>query len=209
MGIIVRKTTFNSIFGALLTHKDLVSVFLRNSLYESENTNYLILKTEISAQLRDIIHQLVYESNSRGPYANTCSVSLLNLFLAITLRNYHDNITIYRMEDMTRNHRDFPIILKYIQQHFQTITLSSLAQVFDYSESHICRLIQKNLNESFTAVVRSLKMARAQDYLENTTLKVSEIAELVGYDSVDHFSRTFKKNFGLPPLEYRKKQQTE
>jgi len=207
LGIIVRKTTFNSIFGELLTHKDLVSVFFRNSLYESTKTNYLILKTEILPQIRDIIHQLVYESNRRGPYANICGVSLLNLFLALTLRRYRDNITIYRMEDLTKKHKDFPLILQYIQQHFQTVTLSSLAQVFDYSESHVCRLIQKNLNQSFTAIVRGLKMTRAQDYLENTHLKVSEIAILVGYESVDHFSRTFKKTFGASPLAYRKAHQ--
>jgi AraC-like DNA-binding protein len=204
LGIVVRKSTFNSIFGELLTHKDLVSSFLRNSLYKSTKNNYLILKTEILPQIRDIIHQLAYETNRHGPYANICSVSLLNLFLALTLRSYRDNITIYRMEDLARNHRDFPMILQYIQQHFKTVTLSSLAQVFNYSESHICRLIQNNLNQSFTAIVRSLKMARAQDYLENTLLKVSEIASLVGYESVDHFSRTFKKTFGSAPLEYRR-----
>lgn len=209
LGIVVRKTTFNSIFGDLLTHKDLLSTFFRNSLYESNQTNYLILKTELLPQLRDIIHQLAYECSVHGPYANTISVSLFNLFLAHTLRRYRDNITIYRIDDLARRHQDFPMILQYIQQNYKTVTLSSLAEVFHYSEAHICRLIQKNLNQNFTAVVRKLKMVRARDYVENTSLKVSEITDLVGYESVDHLSRTFKKTYGVAPLEYRKRHRME
>ena len=44
----------------------------------------------------------------------------------------------------------------------------------------------------------------AMDYLMNTPMKVSEIADAVGYDSVDHFSRTFRKIYGVPPQEYKK-----
>ncbi len=205
LGIVVRKSTFNSIFGELLTHNDLVSTFLRNSIYNPESSNYLILKTELFPQLRDIIHQLAYETNQHGPYTNTCSVSLLNLFLALILRRYRDSITIYRLDSLTRTHRDFPLILQYIQQNYKTVSLESLARTFDYSEAHLSRLIQSNLNRSFISIVRDLKMSRAQDYLENTALKVSEITELIGYESVDHFSRTFKKNFGTSPIQYRKK----
>ena len=204
LGIVVRKSTFNSIFGELLTHNDLVSSFLRNSLYNSDTSNYLLLKTELFPQLRNSIHQLTYEANMTGPYTNTCCVSLLNLVLALILRRYRDTITIYRLDDLTRAHRDFPLILQYIQQNYTTVTLASLARVFDYSESHICRLIQANLSRSFTDIVRELRMSRAQDYLENTKLKIAEITELVGYESVDHFSRTFKKRFGKSPLEHRK-----
>ena len=47
-------------------------------------------------------------------------------------------------------------------------------------------------------------MAEAVDYLTNTNLKISEIAERVGYNSADHFSRVFRKTYNMSPLEYRK-----
>lgn len=37
----------------------------------------------------------------------------------------------------------------------------------------------------------------------NTPMKVSEIALAVGYDSVDHFSRTFRRVYGAPPQQYK------
>jgi len=47
-------------------------------------------------------------------------------------------------------------------------------------------------------------MNHAVEYLLNTPMKISEIADAVGYDSVDHFSRTFRKVYGTSPLDYRK-----
>ncbi len=204
ISIVVRKSTFDAIFGELLTEQDLVSSFFRNSLYGAGQSNYLMLRTELLPQFRDVLHQLAHECGLDAPYVNACSASLLKLFLARVLRGYSNTITIYRPDDMTMRRNDFTLILQYIQQNFRTVTLASLAKTFHYSETYLCRLIQRNLNQSFTDTLRGIKIARAKDYLDNTPLKVAEVAELVGYDSVDHFSRIFKKTFGVSPRDYRK-----
>ena len=85
------------------------------------------------------------------------------------------------------------------------MTLSSLAKAFHFSETYLSKLIRKKMNQSFTEVLRTLKMNHAMEYLLNTSMKVSEIADAVGYDSVDHFSRTFRKVYGVPPQEYKKR----
>jgi len=46
-------------------------------------------------------------------------------------------------------------------------------------------------------------MRHALDYLMNTSMKISEISDAVGYDSVDHFSRTFRRVYGEPPQQYK------
>ncbi|MDO4572261.1 MAG: helix-turn-helix domain-containing protein, partial [Clostridia bacterium] len=204
LGIVVRKSTFDSIFGSLLTNNDLVSTFFRNALYGADQSNYLRLKTERLPRIEQLVQQLAYEAGRSDLYANACCVSLLNLFLAEALRQYSDTITFYRMESYAQHHGDFALILQYIQQNFRSVTLASLAEAFHYSETYLCKLIQRNLNQSFTETVRSLKMARAAEYLTHTQLKIAEIADLVGYDSVDHFSRTFRARYGMPPREYRK-----
>ncbi len=205
LGIVVRKSTFDSIFGSLLTNDDLVSTFFRNALYGGEQNNYLRLKTERLPRIEKLIHQLASEAGRYDCYANACCVSLLNLLLAETLRQYSDTLTFYRMESLAGRHGDFAVILQYIQQNFRTVTLSSLAEAFHYSESYLCKLIQRHLHQSFTETVRSLKMARAAEYLTRTPLKIFEIADLVGFDSVDHFSRTFHAYYKLSPREFRKR----
>jgi AraC-like DNA-binding protein len=39
-------------------------------------------------------------------------------------------------------------------------------------------------------------------------MKISEIAECVGYNSADHFSRIFRSEYQMSPQEYRKKHQS-
>jgi AraC-like DNA-binding protein len=51
-------------------------------------------------------------------------------------------------------------------------------------------------------------MADAVSYLTNTQMKIGEIAENVGYNSADHFSRVFRTTYQMSPQEYRKTHQT-
>lgn len=204
ISVVVRKSTFDSLFNNLLTQKDLVSLFFRNSLYETKRANYILLKTGNDPMSFYTMQQLVYESNMTDQYANDCACSLLNLFLARAMRAASAAVTLHHYEGYSDGGIDFALILRYIQQNYQTITLSGLAQTFHFSETYLSKQIRKNLNQNFTDVLRTLKMNHALEYLLNTSMKVSEIAEKVGYDSVDHFSRTFRKAYGLSPMEYKK-----
>ena len=204
VSVVVRKSTFDSLFGSLLTQKDLISLFFRNSLYGAKRANYLLIKAGSDYASFQTLQQLVYETNVVDQYANDCSVSLLNLFLARILRAASAGVTLRHYEGYSDGGFDFALILRYIQQNYQTVTLSGLAKTFHFSETYLSKQIRKNLNQNFTDVLRSLKMNHAMDYLMNTSMKVSEIAEKVGYDSVDHFSRTFRKVYGVPPMEYKK-----
>jgi len=50
-------------------------------------------------------------------------------------------------------------------------------------------------------------MSDAIDYLKNTNMSIERISEIIGYNSSDHFSRTFKKYYNKSPQQYRKLQQ--
>ena len=49
-----------------------------------------------------------------------------------------------------------------------------------------------------------VRMEEARRLLSTTDHKIQYIAELVGYTSNQHFTRTFKKYAGMLPVEYRK-----
>lgn len=204
LSTVVRKSTFDKLFRNLLTQKDLLSLFFRNSLYEPKRANYILLKTGDNPMVQEAIQQLFYESNLSDSYANDCSVSLLNLYLARVLRAARAAITLYDYKGYSQRDFDFAVVLQFIQQNYRTVSLPMLADTFHFSESYISKLIRKNLNQNFTDILRTLKMSHAVDILMNTPLKIREISEAVGYDSVDHFTRTFKRVYGMPPLEYRK-----
>lgn len=119
------------------------------------------------------------------------------------LRCYSRTVQFYDYQAGT----DFSLILQYIQHNYKTITMSSLASLFNYSEPHLCTMIRQNTGQSFTALIRRLRMADAVNYLTNTNLKIGEIAEAVGYNSSDHFSRVFRSTYKMSPQNYRSQYQ--
>jgi transcriptional regulator GlxA family with amidase domain len=48
-----------------------------------------------------------------------------------------------------------------------------------------------------------LRLEKARQLLENTDLNIKEIATRIGFDGYRGFSKAFRKNFGVPPAEFR------
>lgn len=202
VAILVRKSTFDHLFGGLLSRGDLVSMFFRKCLQDQGLQNYILLRTGSDDVLFRTMRELVSECYKTDDYANDCCISLLNLFLARAIRSSTDDVLLRDYPSYARQDLDFSMILQYIQRNYVTVSLASLADAFHFSEAYLSKLIRKNMNQSFTEVLRTLKMRHALELL-HSGMKISEISEAVGYGSVDHFTRTFRKVYGVTPTEYR------
>lgn len=95
-------------------------------------------------------------------------------------------------------------ILMYVAENYKSVTLDELSKRFFYSKTHICRLFLKNTGKSFNQTLTDMKINRACSYLKNTESTVEEVARMVGYGSVEHFQRLFKKMIGMTPGEFKK-----
>ena len=198
--IMLWKSTFNTTFFSLLSRKDLLSYFFRTILQDDSHANYLLFFSENNKWLKQIIHNAMGESYKNDSYSNACCISWINLLFSNLLRNYSKTLQFYDYQMGA----DFSLVLQYIQHNYQTVTLASLAELFHYSEPHLCTLIKQNTGHTFTGLIKRLRLAEAIDYLTNTNLKIGEIAEKVGYNSADHFSRVFRSTYKMSPQEYRK-----
>ena len=198
--ICIRKSTFDTSFFSLMARQDLLSFFFRQTLRgDGGKANYLLFYTGGNRRLVTCCRNLLLESERADAYSSACAVSYVNIFFTELLRNYSQTIRYYDYE----GDADFTLILQYIQHNYQTLTLKSLAAFFHYSEPHLCSLIKENTGTSLTDLIRRLRMRDAVHYLIDTDIKVSEIAELIGYNSADHFSRVFRQTYGASPRAYR------
>ena len=136
-------------------------------------------------------------------YSNTCVISRIHIFFSILLRRFSHTIEIYNKSNNGTDQTNFLLILQYIQNHYQTVSLDTLCNVFHYNKSYLSRLIHKNTGRSFIDIVTDLKLSQAIDLLDNTSLSLAEISERIGYNNVDHFSKHFKKKYSYPPSVYR------
>ena len=94
-------------------------------------------------------------------------------------------------------------MLNFIQNNYQDVTLESMAAQFHLSEPYISKYIKDKSGKTFGEHVAHIRMKRAKTLLKNGNMTVENIADVVGYPSVEHFNRTFKKCFDRTPLQYR------
>lgn len=206
LAVAVRRDVMDSLFSQLLTRQDLLSRFFYNSLYGSRHANYILIKTGNDPLVFATAQQLTYETNLIEDCIPCCCVGLMNLFLARALRAAQNSVALYRYEEHSKQDFDFILVLQYIQQNYRTVSLAELGKTFHFDEKYLSKLIQKNMGQNFIDVLRTVKMNHAVDYLTNTSMGVSSIAEAVGYDSADYFSRAFRRVYGMSPQQYRKNQ---
>lgn len=94
-------------------------------------------------------------------------------------------------------------IIKYINGHFSEVTLENLAENFNLSRPYISKYIKSRTGMNFQDVVREARMRKARTLLKESGQTVESIAADVGYESVEHFNRLFKKSYGITPVQFR------
>lgn len=202
----VRASTFDARFGDLLTKAGVMSNFFRESLYGKSVPNFLLIHTGPAPdRVQSHLRGLMIQSTTRDKHTNSCVICGLKLFLSEALRASHDEVEIYRSLVGGSPRADCGEILQYIQQNYRTVRLSTLAREFHYNETYLSRMLQNYAHKSFTEIVRDIRMKRAEEYLNNSALRIHEISALVGYSSVDHFSRAFKSTHGMSPQAFRRR----
>jgi AraC-like DNA-binding protein len=100
-----------------------------------------------------------------------------------------------------------PVITRakeYIHEHqTEEISLGQVAKAVNTSTFYFCKMFKKVTGINFTDYLSRLRIEKSKNLLLNPNLRVSEIAFEVGFQSLTHFNRVFKKILGQSPTEYR------
>lgn len=204
--ILIRKSSLPHAFSNVLSGKDLLALFFNSTYQNCRYPDYLsfhVSETETDS-LEQIFRQIFTECCRSDAYSNNSCINWVQLLFTHLLRSAGHTLRRYNAQV----NPEFAHVLQYIQKNYQTVTLSSLSSAFHYSEPHLCTLIKQNCGQNFTEMVKQLRMTEALKLLNGTDMKINEIADQIGYNSSDHFSRVFRQNFGLSPQEYKRTHQT-
>ena len=94
---------------------------------------------------------------------------------------------------------------KYIHANLdQPLPLSLVASQAGLSESHFCRLFKDAMGLTLTDYVNRCRIDWAKRELLKHETRISEIAFLIGYQSLSQFNRSFARIVGLSPTLYRR-----
>ncbi len=100
-----------------------------------------------------------------------------------------------------------PVITRakaYITEHqTEELSLEQVARSVHTSKFYFCKMFKKSTGVHFTDYLSRLRTERARNLLLNPNLRISEIAYEVGFQSLTHFNRVFKRILGQSPTTYR------
>lgn len=96
-------------------------------------------------------------------------------------------------------------ICDYMQQNiYGRLTLDDLTEKFHFGKSFLCAQFKKITGSSPINFYLDLKLTEAKRLLREDDLTVTEIAEMLGFESHEYFSRYFKKRVGHSPRDFKK-----
>jgi transcriptional regulator GlxA family with amidase domain len=84
------------------------------------------------------------------------------------------------------------------------LSVSEMARLVDLSVSHLQHLFKNEMGQSPAHYVQELRLSRAKELLESSSLTVKQIMLHIGTKDRSNFERRFKQTYKLTPVQYRK-----
>ncbi len=92
----------------------------------------------------------------------------------------------------------------YIAEHLtEDLTVSNIAVSLYITPNYFSRLFKRVTKEGCNEYIVRKRIEKAKSLLDTTSLKIGEIAMMVGYRDTNYFSLAFKKHTGKSPTKYR------
>ena len=105
------------------------------------------------------------------------------------------------------HNKDIPLEIRlntYLHAHYmENITLKSLSEQFYVNTAYLGQFFKKHNGVLLKEYLNSIRVQKAAQLLESSSLKIYQIADKVGFQSADSFITSFSKEMGVTPQKYR------
>jgi len=206
INVLMRKNTLHNIFFNFLRTPNILSAFFLNNIYSKNGNDYIIFHSGNDSDLKDKFLYMLWETLSKNLYYYQMISNTIMLIFGLLIRNYEKSVempTFTQKSDVQRF-----ALLQYIQDNFATVKLEDVAVRFHYTPEYTSKLIKQSTGHTITHILQQVRIERAQILLQDTNLTVADIGVQIGYETTEHFIRTFKKFLQMTTSEYRRMEHT-
>lgn len=181
----------------LIVNPDIISELIK-PLTTTTPVSNLIKGAALDSELSTVISRIsdVYYSDSQWKDA------ILRGYLLAFFGKLLGELT---LKDIQSNESTvFGMILNYcINNSDKPLSLDILEKELHVSKYYISHVINDKLKMGFNEYINSLRVSNACKYLTKTDKSITDISDLVGFNTMRTFNRAFMKQMGMTPSEYR------
>ena len=186
-----------------------------------------ILKSNLPAHLQNMIlnelqiillralgHIEMDETVCESFYERTDKIFNEPLLVQITkVLDLYKDVCQYVKEQKDSAYADklIPNVVAYIDMNYgdDNLSLKGVADAFHISEPYLSSVFKQRMGQTFSSYMEYVRMEKAKQFLRTTQMPINQIAEKVGYYSVNSFCRAFKRVTGTSASKYRKADSSE
>lgn len=192
-----------------------IQEYLNQELYPKVNEEidelfaHLLVALQSTAALKSVIFELIRLINLKAiPKHGTPMIESFDALSEIhQLGNVYEIadwfkhlLTRLEVESNSKYSKKIRELLQYIHGNYsKDITLNEIADRMGFSLIYTSQLFKKEVGVSFITYLTHYRIDKARELLASGNYKVYEVSSLVGYQTVQYFSKTFKKVTGFNP----------
>lgn len=179
-----------------IVHPDLMPE-LKSVFSTRQPKSAVIRHFDRQGELLNMLHQMSGPMQAKKPYRDVVFKGLLLTFFGKLL-------SLLELDEPSKAPQSLHQVVSYCSLHFQTdLSLEHLEKELHLSRYYISHLFNHKLHIRFNDYVNALRIAEACRLLSATEISITEICTKVGFNTLRTFNRSFIKQMGLPPSEYR------
>ncbi len=155
----------------------------------------------------ELLSAALSEISSPQTFSEEMAASYLQVVIINTYRSFHSSRR-RRHTDLVTPSNTNPLIyemIRYIDEHLTSMTaLQQMGEELGYSYSYLSRLFSDTMGSTLRQYYTERRFEKARELLQEP-IPLSDIAEQLGFADAANFCRAFKKQYQIPPGEYRRR----
>lgn len=168
----------------------------------NKKSSQRLMSLEHRADILKLTKMFIYEINL-GETSISYLKSIIDIYLSYIVPNSSPQppewVGTEKAAQLIRESRD------YVRKNLKSVTVADLAEVQHYNVKYFSRVFTEAMGMKPLEYITNCRMEWAKNSLTHSNLSIPEIMEAIGYDHRNGFTTAFKKKYGCPPAEYRRK----
>jgi AraC family transcriptional activator of pobA len=162
----------------------------------------LLLKDESDIRfLETLFRQSITEINQSGDHILEMLRSILDLILTTCAARYPVN------ENLLNKGKGQILVKKFFhlveENNLKNLSLSDYAAIIGVTANHLTQTVKALTGKTSLQIIKAKQLLEIKRLLVHTNLNISEIANQLNFEDQSYFSKFFKRETGLTPLQYR------